>query len=416
MYLRTRTGVSSRRAVPAVTGAPRSRWGALVRVTLALALVAAAAPAPPAASQDVARTPAQLRLDLDRLRGQIGALEARLATIGEERETLVDEFETADVQLALSRRRLELIQLRLQVLFQQLRELEAEVERLGTELEGARAELADRVVALYRMGPLSYTRFLLAADDPEDVLANYQLIGRLAAQDRSLVAGIERRIDEHERAVQEMNQTARDWQATRRDETIAIRTLSEQQEHRRELIRKIDIETAAQRRALEQQQESAVELETMLDAVASTPVVVERGAERPAFASARGELPWPARGPITESFGRKVHPVYDTVTLVKGIEIDAGAGSPVQAVYRGRIAFADWFQNYGMVVIVNHGNDFFTIYGHLDTIAVRTGEWVDAGTQVGTVGETGSLIGPSLYFEIREGAEAVNPTLWLRPR
>jgi septal ring factor EnvC (AmiA/AmiB activator) len=78
--------------------------------------------------------------------------------------------------------------------------------------------------------------------------------------------------------------------------------------------------------------------------------------------------------------------------------------------------FADWFQNYGLVVIVNHGDEFFTIYGHLDTVAVRTGEWVDASIEVGTVGETGSLIGPSLYFEIREGSDAVNPTQWLRRR
>ena len=88
----------------------------------------------------------------------------------------------------------------------------------------------------------------------------------------------------------------------------------------------------------------------------------------------------------------------------------------MSAVYQGRVAFADWFQNYGQVVIINHGDEFFTIYGHLDEVLVRTGEWVDAGGEIGTVGETGSLIGPSLYFEIREGSEAINPALWLRSR
>ena len=78
--------------------------------------------------------------------------------------------------------------------------------------------------------------------------------------------------------------------------------------------------------------------------------------------------------------------------------------------------FSDWFQNYGLMVIVGHGNDFFTIYGHLDAVRVRTGEWVAAGDQVGTVGETGSLEGPSLYFEVREGQDAVNPERWLRGR
>ena len=393
---------------------------AFVLLVMALAPAAGGAAAVPA--QDPSDTPEQARLDLERLRNQIAALENRLEAMGDERVTLVDEFESADVELALSRRQLEVIQLRLQVLYTQSREREAEVERLAGELVTAREELAHRVVALYRMGPLSYSRFLLAADDPEDVLANYQLIGRLAAQDRALVSGIARRIEQHERAVEAMNESMQRFEQTRREETLAIRALSGQQARRRELIRQIDIEAAAQRQAIEQQEQSAAALEALLAAVVEQPA-----AARPAeasgaaggpltFAAERGALPWPADGRITESFGRKVHPVYETVTLFKGIEIDAGAGTPVQAVFRGRVVFADWFQNYGLVVIVNHGDEFFTIYGHLDTVAVRTGEWVDASIEVGTVGETGSLIGPSLYFEIREGSDAVNPTQWLRRR
>jgi septal ring factor EnvC (AmiA/AmiB activator) len=367
-------------------------------------------------AQETSLTPAQLRLDLDRLRAQITALEAQLTGMSEQRETLVDEFETADVKLALSRRQLELIQVRLRVLYQQSADREAEVERLTEELVTAREELAARVVALYRMGPLSYSRFLFAADNPEEILANYQLVGRLASQDRTLVANIVTRMDEHQRAVEAMEETARRWAATREEERMAIATLTEQQDLRQELIRQIDIEASAGRQALAAQEKSAVALEVLLGEVGSAPVATARGAAPPAFGAARGELPWPAEGPVTETFGRKVHPVYDTVTLFKGIEIDAGAGTPVQSVFQGRVVFADWFQNYGLVVIVNHGNDFFTIYGHLDAVSVRTGEWVDEGTEVGTVGETGSLIGPSLYFEIREGSEAVNPAQWLRRR
>jgi len=396
-----------------------TRASRALRLASLCALAALALPASfnaAALPQESSSTPAQVRLDLDRLRNQISALEARLAEMGDERATLVDEFEAADVRLALSRRQLEIIRIRLQVLFQQRREREAEVERLGGELDQARAELADRVVALYRMGPLSYSRFLFAADNPEDVLSNYQLVGRLAAQDRALVSNIGIRIDQHERAVEAMNETAREWEQTRREETVTIRRLTEEQGRRQELIRRIDIEAEAQRQALADQEESAGALEELLGEVAGQPVTTAAGAPRPAFAAARGELPWPADGRITQTFGRKVHPVYKTVTLMKGIEIDAGAGTSVHAVYQGRVQFADWFQSYGNVVIVNHGNDFFTIYGHLETMAVRSGEWVDAGNEVGTVGETGSLIGPSLYFEIRDGSEAVNPAQWLRSR
>ncbi len=384
-------------------------------VGAALGLLVLVPVSSPGAQED-SMTAAQLRLDLDRLRGQITALETQLTGMSAQRETLVDEFETVDVELALSRRQLQLIQLRLQVLYQQSADREAEVERLTEELVTAREELAARVVALYRMGPLSYSRFLFAADNPEEILANYQLIGRLAAQDRTLVANIVTRMDEHQRAVTMMQETAQRWADTREQETVAIATLTGQQDVRQQLIRQIDIEASAGRQALTAQEKSAAALEALLGEVGTAPVVVEDGAVPPAFAATRGELPWPAEGLVTETFGRKVHPVYDTVTLFKGIEIDAGAGALVRSVYQGRVAFADWFQSYGLVVIVNHGNDFFTIYGHLDEVRLRTGEWVDAGTVVGTVGETGSLIGPSLYFEIREGSDAVNPVQWLRRR
>lgn len=369
----------------------------------------------PALAQETA-SPAQLRLDLDRLRGQITSLENRLADMGERRDNLVDDFEVADVRLALSRRQLEVVQVRLLVLFQQSQEREAEVGRLTLELERARDELAARVVALYRMGPLSYSRFLLAAQDADEILANYQIVNRLATQDRTLVVTIDTRLGQHRDAVELLTETTKRLEETRAEETLAIRQLTAQQLERQRLIRDIDIESAAGRQALEEQEESAAAMEDLLGEIGNATTVAAPRDERPAFAGAQGNLPWPAEGPVTETFGRKVHPVYDTVTLFKGIEIDAGAGTSVRAVYQGRVAFADWFQNYGLVVIVNHGDDFFTIYGHLDAVAVRTGEWVDGGAEVGTVGETGSLIGPSLYFEIREGPDAVNPTQWLRRR
>ena len=360
--------------------------------------------------------PAQLRLDLDRLRSQIATLEGRLADMGENRETLVDEFEAADLRLALGSRRLSSIHLRLQVLLSQTREREAEVLRLTDDLAGAREELAARVVALYRMGPLSYSRVLLAAASAEAVLANYQIVSRLAAQDRSLVARIRIRLDELQEAVRAATETTAQLTTTRVEETLAIQEQTAQQDIRQELIRQIDIEAAAGRRALDQQEKSALALEELLGTVSSMPLVAPSADMRPAFATTIGNLPWPAEGPITERFGRKQHPVYDTYTLVKGIEIAAGAGAAVRAVYQGRIVFADWYQTYGLIVIISHGDDFHTIYGHLDDMLVRTTEWVDEGDQLGTVGETGSLIGPSLYFEVREGSEAVNPELWLRGR
>ena len=384
------------------------------RLSGAAALLVSLAPLLAAGQQG--RPPEQLRADLERLRSQISTLETQLAQIGEQRETLNDDFEAADIELVLGRQRLQVIRIRLSVLAEEAVERQRQVDRLSAELDDARQELAARIVALYRMGPLSYSRFLLAADSPEEVLANYQMVGRLAAQDRSLVTSIRISLERHREAVRLLS-TSRARLATMRDEEgLAVANLGARQELRRELIRQLDIEAAYGRQALAEREDSAVALERLLGSVSASSTVAAPVAGEAGFATTRGELSWPAEGPVTETFGRKRHPVYDTYTLQKGIEIDAGAGAAVQAVYEGRVRYADWFQNYGLVVILDHGGDYFTIYGHLESIAVRPGDWVDPGSRLGTVGETGSLAGPSLYFEIREGTEALNPQSWLRRR
>ncbi len=383
-------------------------------VAIALAVWVSGTGSPIVAQQ--APSPTQLRLDLDRLRVQINALQVRLTEIGERRDTLAEEFEVADVRLALSRHQLEAVQLRLLVLSQQAQELKAEVARLTGEMAKAREGLSARVVALYRMGPLSYSRFLLAAENSEELLANYQLVGWLASQDQLLVKSIRTQITEQQEVVRAANETAAQLTKMRAEETLALQDLIAQQEVRQELIQQIDIEALAGRRTLKDHTESAAILEELLGAVLSKRVIAPFAGEQPAFTTLLGDLSWPADGRITERFGRKQHPVYDTYILVKGIEIATGVGAPVSAVYRGRIVFADWFQNYGLMVVISHGDDFYTIYGHLDTILVRMGEGVDDTYQIGTVGQTGSLIGPSLHFEIRKGTEAVNPELWLRER
>jgi septal ring factor EnvC (AmiA/AmiB activator) len=114
------------------------------------------------------------------------------------------------------------------------------------------------------------------------------------------------------------------------------------------------------------------------------------------------------------AFGRQVDPEFGTQTLRNGVEIDAPAGAQVVAVADGRVLFAGWFRGYGQMVIVDHGADDLTVLGYLDALSVKKGDMVRAGQEIGTVGETGSLSGAGLYFEIRAGGKPVDPQIWLQ--
>ena len=129
----------------------------------------------------------------------------------------------------------------------------------------------------------------------------------------------------------------------------------------------------------------------------------------------RGHLPWPVGGSVKVPFGDIRDRRFGTSIPHPGIDIAVPEGTPVQAIFGGWVVFADWFRGYGNTVMVDHGGGVLSVYAHLRSLGVKTGERVDPSTRVGVSGSTGSLGGPVLYLEIREGGEAVDPRRWLAP-
>jgi murein DD-endopeptidase MepM/ murein hydrolase activator NlpD len=119
------------------------------------------------------------------------------------------------------------------------------------------------------------------------------------------------------------------------------------------------------------------------------------------------------QGKIEVRFGRAVDPRFGTVTLQTGIDVRAPVGTPVRAVWDGRVAHAGWFKGFGNLLIVDHGDGVYSLMAHLDLLQKALGDTVRAGEEVGTVGETGSLKGPYLYFELRDGQRPIDPEPWL---
>ena len=138
------------------------------------------------------------------------------------------------------------------------------------------------------------------------------------------------------------------------------------------------------------------------------------GRQSSSFAGNKGRLPWPATGTVDVAFGSQVERDFGTVTTQNGLDIRAPAGTRVQAVADGHVVFADWLRGYGQLVIIDHGKGYHTLYAHLGAIDVKRGAPVKQGLQIGSVGDTGSLRGTLLYFELRQASVAVDPARWLR--
>ncbi len=127
----------------------------------------------------------------------------------------------------------------------------------------------------------------------------------------------------------------------------------------------------------------------------------------------RSRLPWPLDGPVLTRFGMQRHPQFGTMVYRRGIEIQAHEGESVRAVRDGQVAYADWYKGYGKLMILDHGNGFYTLYGNLSRLDLNKGAQRCRGQVIGLAGDTGSLKGSKLYFEIRRNGEAQDPLVWL---
>jgi septal ring factor EnvC (AmiA/AmiB activator) len=134
------------------------------------------------------------------------------------------------------------------------------------------------------------------------------------------------------------------------------------------------------------------------------------------FARGRGQIEWPVRGTIVGHFGPEKNPRFGTTTLNNGIDIQAAVGTSVRAVAKGRVDYlSEDYGSFGQIIVINHGDGYYTLYGHLSDILVAQGQEVQSGQTIGRVGETGtSLKGTVLHFEVRKGGQALDPESWLK--
>lgn len=132
------------------------------------------------------------------------------------------------------------------------------------------------------------------------------------------------------------------------------------------------------------------------------------------FRRFKGKLPWPVTGEVAIPYGTQKDPRFNTPVFRNGIYIDSDEKSIATSVHGGKVVFADWFEGYGQLVIVNHGKGYHSLYGNLDEIFLRTGDIINKDEAVGKVGSSGVTENPSLYFEIRYKGKPLNPSQWLK--
>jgi septal ring factor EnvC (AmiA/AmiB activator) len=369
-------------------------------VLLACSFVAAVAQQP----LDRAARERGIQANIGRLEGELRALHAREAG-------LLNDLERLRTELELRQAETENVALQVEAVEEAIAERGAGLTQLESEQEQRRHYLAFRLREIYKQGQQQTLRRVVGGEELDTYLEGLRYAAFLSERDSRVLAAYrtdserltQERVDLERRQV-ELRGLGDDLERSRR-------AIDQARRRRSRLLDEVREDTEKRQAALSELESAAVELGQLAESFLP-------GAEAPQMDvhKFRGLLDWPSEGKTTAGFGTVVHPRFKTEVPHPGIDIDAASGADIFSVFDGRVVFASWMRGYGLTVIVDHGTALLSIYAHASALLVEPGEQVVQGQRLGKVGETGSLRGPFLYFELRENGSPVDPADWLRPR
>jgi septal ring factor EnvC (AmiA/AmiB activator) len=334
-------------------------------------------------------------------------------------ESVLESIQELDASLMKSRLERQEIGRRLKQKDQELEEINAQLASLRGRVGERRKSILARLRVQYIEGRMGGLKVLLAADSYADLHRRYQYLSAMSRREYDLLQDYQHDVGRLEQ-VERQRAVARDTMLSLKGETE--HKLNEIQEGKRRknlfLARITDAKESYDRMVAELER-SAGRVDALLRelleqrAKLATAQIRQRGGKAHTLL---GQFLWPADGEVVAHFGRQKHPQFNTYVQRKGIDIRAPEGSGIRAVMAGTVAFADWLKGYGLVAILDHANGFFSLYAHASALVVKAGEHVQAGQTIGATGDTGMTKEHTLYFELREGAEPVDPLIWLARR
>jgi septal ring factor EnvC (AmiA/AmiB activator) len=368
-------------------------------------------PAPQTPSQGVA----DFEQRLNRLNGQIKDLRSRLDAEARKEGSVLNALARINLNKSLVERELAARNVELERARADLAVIQQNIRTIRAGLEREREAMERTLVTLYKYGRVDFFQFLLQARDVETYASESKHLALVARSQDEVVARYQASLEDLRRAETGLESKQAELAEMARAAGLKRRELETEARKNATMVQEIRRNRATYQQTLKELSESAEELQKLMVRIVNQEWVVP-----PSWVplpERRGQLAWPIAGRVITPFGTERHPDFKTVVMNKGIEIAPGRDkSLILAVHPGKVVYADYFQGYGNLLIIDHGLTYYSLYGHCAEFLAAVGDVVRSGQPVAVVGDTGSLKGECLYFEIRYKTKALDPLQWLKRR
>ena len=384
---------------------------------------------------------------LEALRREIAEVEKLAEAAGQKEAQLSDLLANLEHKISLRKRLLKslekdrrLTETDLQSARKRLKRVRSDVATLEDGIDSLRQAIsnlwglvADRAVYIYKNWRWEELRLIFSAQDFNQALVRKKYFNLIAERDKNNLALLKAKKDLLNELMLEKLSLEATLVSTENELKVKIRykkdliaetqseknKLQSERGKKRNLLEKAKQDHAALLRNLQDKRSAAVEVEKLIAALesrAKTAPDIDLVFPDLDFPKLKGRMEWPTLGKIISRFGRQLNPKLKTWTENTGIDIEAETGADVHTVASGRVTVVTWLRGYGSTLIISHPGGFYTVYTHLDDILVNPGNIVKAGSIIGTVGDSGSLGGAKLHFELWEKREKHDPEKWLKRR
>ncbi|MBW2434264.1 MAG: peptidoglycan DD-metalloendopeptidase family protein [Deltaproteobacteria bacterium] len=340
---------------------------------------------------------------------------AKIQKFTHKESDIIQQLNRADRKLDRSRKRTAGLSREIERLNRMIADSTAASENLAQQIKANEQYVAKRLVALYKLNRLGKFQVLASAENLQALLQRKRAIEQILAQDEQVIKELvnNRREFEIVRSQLEANRNKK----RRQSDTYRkhINRMATELKERSQLLAYVRKEKSAQLAAIESLKQAARDLDEKIKNLGTgdhlgIPDEYQTGES---FGAYKGLLKLPVKGKIVSLFGEFKNTRYQVLNFRSGIEIQTDRGEPIQAVYDGKVLYADWFKGYGNMIIIDHGDNYYTVYAHIEEAFKSSGDSVERGEVIATVGDTGSISGPKLYFEVRHHGKPLDPMQWI---
>ena len=350
--------------------------------------------------------------ELEEVRERISELKRSMDRSALTRDRLTGELRSAELEISEKRIRLKELERERDYSISQKLKLDGQIEQHEAELETESRELASQVRAAYMSGSQERAKLLLNQRDPATLgrlIMYYRYLNDYRAGNIDVVTAYLRQLADLRSKVAAEEARLVKIAGQRYSELTKLNTA---QEKRHKLLVSVQGRMANEGRKIEQLAAQERDLSQLIAELSSILSDYPISSESP-FSNHKGRLTWPVAGTLLHDFGQ---PRVTDRLKWNGVVLAAPRGHEVRSVYHGRVVFSDWLAGLGLLVIVDHGEGYMSLYGYNETTLKSTGDWVAPGDVIATVGDSGGQTRTALYFEIRHGTRPLNPQKWVTRR